>query len=444
MGVLKLSSIVHHPTLTTNTVFDNIYCWRLNFILNFMLNIIWLGFFFIAFLTGLYRLFILGEIDVFNDITLATFTLSKTAFEISLGLTGILCFWMGMMKIGEKSGFIEHLTRFLNPLLKRLMPDVPDKHPAFGAMVMNLSANMLGLDNAATPLGIKAMQHLQSINPKKDTASNAQILFLVINTSAVTLFPLTIFTYRAQMGAADPTDVFIPILIATYASTIAGLIAVATVQRIKLYEPIVLCYLAGFSALVGLILFYFSRLDQAAMQQQSALASNFIIFSLIVVFMLGALKQRINVYETFIDGAKEGFQTAVMIIPYLVAMLVAIGVFRASGALELILGSLRSLLISASIDTQFVDALPTAFMKPLSGSGARAMMIETMQTHGADSFAGRLASIVQGSTETTFYVLAVYFGAVGIKKARHAVACGLFADLIGIIVAICIGYLFFA
>lgn len=409
-----------------------------------MLNIIWLGFFFIAFLTGLYRLFILGEIDVFNDITLATFTLSKTAFEISLGLTGILCFWMGIMKIGEKSGFIEHLTRFLNPLLKRLMPDVPAKHPAFGAMVMNLSANMLGLDNAATPLGIKAMQHLQSINPKKDTASNAQVLFLVINTSAVTLFPLTIFTYRAQMGAADPTDVFIPILIATYASTIAGLIAVATVQRIKLYEPVVLCYLAGFSALVGLILFYFSRLDQAAMQQQSALASNFIIFSLIVVFMLGALKQRINVYETFIDGAKEGFQTAVMIIPYLVAMLVAIGVFRASGALELILGSLRSLLISASIDTQFVDALPTAFMKPLSGSGARAMMIETMQTHGADSFAGRLASIVQGSTETTFYVLAVYFGAVGIKKARHAVACGLFADLIGIIVAILIGYLFFA
>ena len=409
-----------------------------------MLNIIWLGFFFIAFLTGLYRLIILGESSVFNEITLATFTLSKTAFEISLGLTGILCFWMGIMKIGEKSGFIEHLTRFLNPLLKRLMPDVPDNHPAFGAMVMNLSANMLGLDNAATPLGIKTMQHLQTLNPLKDTASNAQILFLVINTSAVTLFPLTIFTYRAQLGAADPTDVFIPILIATYASTIAGLIAVATVQRIKLFDPIVLSYLIGFSALIASILLYFSQLDQTAMQQQSALTSNFIIFSLIILFMAGALKKRIDVYETFINGAKEGFQTAVMIIPYLVAMLVAIGVFRASGALELMLDLLRSFLTSIAIDNRFVDALPTAFMKPLSGSGARAMMIETMQIHGADSFAGRLASIVQGSTETTFYVLAVYFGAVGIKKARHAVACGLFADLIGIIVAILIGYLFFA
>jgi len=409
-----------------------------------MLNIIWLGFFFIAFLTGLYRLIILGESSVFNEITLATFTLSKTAFEISLGLTGILCFWMGIMKIGEKSGFIEHLTRFLNPLLKRLMPDVPDNHPAFGAMVMNLSANMLGLDNAATPLGIKTMQHLQTLNPLKDTASNAQILFLVINTSAVTLFPLTIFTYRAQLGAADPTDVFIPILIATYASTIAGLIAVATMQRIKLFDPIVLSYLIGFSALIASILLYFSQLDQTAMQQQSALASNFIIFSLIILFMAGALKKRIDVYETFINGAKEGFQTAVMIIPYLVAMLVAIGVFRASGALELMLDLLRSFLTSIAIDNRFVDALPTAFMKPLSGSGARAMMIETMQIHGADSFAGRLASIVQGSTETTFYVLAVYFGAVGIKKARHAVACGLFADLIGIIVAILIGYLFFA
>ncbi|HIF17521.1 MAG TPA: hypothetical protein EYG50_04905 [Cycloclasticus sp.] len=409
-----------------------------------MLNIIWLSFFFIAFLTGCYRLFILGDTQVFNDITLATFTLSKTAFEISLGLTGVLCFWMGIMKIGEKSGFIDHLTRFLNPLLKRLMPDVPDNHPAFGAMVMNLSANMLGLDNAATPLGIKAMQHLQSLNPLKDTASNAQILFLVINTSAVTLFPLTIFTYRAQMGAADPTDVFIPILIATYASTMAGLIAVATVQRIKLYDPVILAYLGGFSALIAGILMYFSGLDQVVMQQQSALVSNFIIFTLIVLFMVGAVKKRIDVYDSFIEGAKEGFQTAVMIIPYLVAMLVAIGVFRASGALDMALNGLRSVVASLSLDGRFVDALPTAFMKPLSGSGARAMMIETMQLHGADSFAGRLSSIVQGSTETTFYVLAVYFGAVGIKKARHAVACGLFADLIGIIVAILIGYLFFA
>ncbi|MEW5011738.1 MAG: nucleoside recognition domain-containing protein [Cycloclasticus sp.] len=408
-----------------------------------MLNIIWLSFFFIAFLSGLYQFFMLGNNAIFNDITLATFTLSKTAFEISLGLTGVLCFWMGIMKIGEKSGFIDLLTNFLSPLLKRLMPDVPDKHPALGAMVMNLSANMLGLDNAATPLGIKAMQHLQTLNPNKDTASNAQILFLVINTSAVTLFPLSIFTYRAQMGAADPTDVFIPILIATYASTIAGLVAVASVQRIRLYDPVILTYLAGFSGLIGSILWYFSQLDQASMQQQSALVSNFIIFSLIILFMAGALKRRINVYENFIEGAKEGFSTAVMIIPYLVAMLVAIGVFRASGAMDLILQALRSVLNLFAIDDRFVDALPTAFMKPLSGSGARAMMVETMQTHGADSFSGRLASIVQGSTETTFYVLAVYFGAVGIKNARHALACGLIADFAGIIVAILVGYLFF-
>lgn len=409
-----------------------------------MLNIIWLSFFFIAFITGLYRLFILGDSAIFNEMTLATFTLSKTAFEISLGLTGVLCFWMGIMKIGEKSGFIALLTRFLNPLFKRLMPEVPDNHPAFGAMVMNLSANMLGLDNAATPLGIRTMQHLHALNPLKDTASNAQILFLVINTSAVTLFPLTIFTYRAQMGAADPTDVFIPILIATYASTMAGLIAVASVQRIKLYDPVILSYLAGFSVIILSILLYFSQLDQISMQRQSSLASNFIIFALIILFMAGALKRGINVYESFIEGAKDGFQTAIMIIPYLVAMLVAIGVFRASGALEIFLELMRSTLTNLSIDNRFVDALPTAFMKPLSGSGARAMMVETMQIHGADSFAGRLASIVQGSTETTFYVLAVYFGSVGIKKARHAVACGLFADFIGIVAAILIGYLFFA
>ncbi|MBQ0789584.1 MAG: spore maturation protein, partial [Cycloclasticus sp.] len=300
-----------------------------------------------------------------------------------------------------------------------------------------------GLDNAATPIGIRAMQQLQTLNPNKDSASNSQILFLVINTSAVTLFPLTIFTYRAQMGAADPTDVFIPILIATYASTLAGLIAVASVQRIRLFEPVILSYLTAFTLVIAGILFYFSQLEQSVMQQQSALLSNLIIFSLIIVFMLGAFKKKVDVYETFIDGAKEGFQTAVMIIPYLVAMLVAIGVFRASGALDFFLQILRNGLTHYSIDTRFVDALPTAFMKPLSGSGARAMMVETMRLHGADSFAGRLSSIIQGSTETTFYVLAVYFGAVGVKKARHAVACGLFADVIGISTAILIGYLFF-
>ncbi len=409
-----------------------------------MLNFIWLSFFFLAFLTGLYRLLFLGEMDVFNNITQATFTLSTTAFEISLGLTGVLCFWMGIMKIGEKSGFIALLSRALTPLLRRLMPEVPSNHPAFGSIIMNLSANMLGLDNAATPFGIKAMQQLHSINPIKDTASNAQILFLVINTSAVTLFPLTIFTYRAQMGAADPTDVFIPILIATFASTMAGLVAVASIQRIKLHDPVIVAYLVGFTAFVLSILLYFSSLDKAVMQQQSALISHLIIFSLIIVFMLGAVKKRINVYDAFIEGAKDGFQTAINIIPYLVAMLVAIGVFRASGALDVLLQGIRQLLSWGAFDDQFVDGLPTAFMKPLSGSGARAMMIETMNIHGADSFAGRLSSIVQGSTETTFYVLAVYFGSVGIKNTRHALSCGLFADFAGICTAIFISYLFFA
>jgi len=408
-----------------------------------MLNLIWLSFFFIAFITGLYRLIFLGDLNVFTEMTLATFSLSKTAFEIALGLTGVLCFWMGMMKIGEKSGFIDSLTRFLSPFLQKLMPEVPKDHPAFGAVVMNLSANMLGLDNAATPLGIKAMQKLQELNPVKDTASNAQILFLVINTSAVTLFPITIFTYRAQMGASDPTDVFIPILIATYASTMAGLIAVATVQKLNLWNITVMSYLSAFTLLVGSLLYYFSGLEQQQMQQQSSLFSNFIIFSLIISFMLGAYRKHINVYESFIEGAKDGFQTAVTIIPYLVAMLVAIGVFRASGALDILLESFRLLLNNFSIDSRFVDGLPTALMKPLSGSGARAMMIETMRVEGADSFAGRLSSIVQGSTETTFYVLAVYFGAVGIKNARHAVTCGLFADFVGIIVAILVCYLFF-
>lgn len=409
-----------------------------------MLNIIWLGFFLIAFITGLYRLFILGDYNVFPEMTQTVFLLSKTAFEIALGLTGVLCFWMGVMKIGEKSGFIALLTRFLNPFLTRLMPGVPKAHPAFGSMVMNLSANMLGLDNAATPLGIRAMQELQELNPIKDTASDAQILFLVINTSAVTLFPLTIFTYRAQMGALDPTDVFIPILIATYASTIAGLVAVASIQRIKLHDPVVMAYLISFSLLVGGILLYFSGLEQSVMQQQSSLVSNLIIFTLIIVFMLGALKKKVNVYETFIEGAKDGFKTAIMIIPYLVAMLVAIGVFRASGALEHLMDIFKDTVNSFGVDNRFVDGLPTAFMKPLSGSGARAMMIETMQTNGADSFAGRLSSVVQGSTETTFYVVAVYFGAVGVKKARYAVACGLFADFIGILAAILMTYLFFA
>lgn len=408
-----------------------------------MLNIIWIAFFLIAFAVALFKLIVLGDQMVFSQLMEAMFELAKTAFEISLGLTGILALWLGIMKIGERSGFVDLLTRGLTPLFQRLMPDIPRNHPALGSMVMNISANALGLDNAATPLGIKAMKELQELNPFKDTASNAQILFLVINTSAVTLFPVTIFTYRAQMGAANPTDVFIPILLATYMSTLVGLLTVAWVQKINLLDRVVLAYLGGFTLLVVGLLGYFASLSQDVMLSQSAFISNVILFSLVVIFISAAALKKVNAYEAFIDGAKEGFETAVRIIPYLVAMLVAIGVFRASGALELIFDGLRSLVLSLGLDDRFIDAMPTALMKPFSGSGARAMMVDTMQAYGADSFAGRLSSIVQGSTETTFYVLAVYFGAVGIRNIRHAVGCGLAADFAGIIAAISVAYWFF-
>jgi spore maturation protein SpmA len=408
-----------------------------------MLNFIWIFFFATAFMVALIKLLAFGDTQVFSQMMQAMFSLSKTAFEIALGLTGVLALWLGIMKIGERSGFIQVITRWLSPLFIRLMPEVPKNHPAIGAIVMNMSANALGLDNAATPLGIKAMQELQKLNPFKDTASNAQILFLVLNTSAVTLFPVTIFTYRAQMGAANPTDVFIPILIATYASTLIGLMTVAAVQKINLFDRVILAYLGGFSAFVFGLLAYFSSLPQAQMLVQSALISNVVLFSLVMLFIAGAVFKKVNAYDAFIDGAKEGFDTAITIIPYLVAMLVAIGVFRASGALELLSDGLRNIILSFNMDDRFIDALPTALMKPFSGSGARAMMIDTMQVHGADSFAGRLSSIVQGSTETTFYVLAVYFGSVGIKKIRHAAACGLAADIAGILTAIAVAYLFF-
>jgi len=373
----------------------------------------------------------------------AMFALSKSAFEIALGLTGVLALWLGIMRIGEKSGFILLLTQSLTPLFSRLMPDVPKGHPALGAIVMNISANALGLDNAATPLGIKAMQELQTLNPNPETASNAQILFLVINTSGVTLFPVTIFTYRAQLGAANPTDVFIPILIATYMSTLVGLLAVAFVQKINLLDKVIVAYLGGFTLVVGGILAYFSSLPQQQMLEQSAIISNFILFSLVITFILGAINKEINAYDAFIEGAKEGFHTATTIIPYLVAMLVAIGVFRASGALDLLADLARTIVHYFMLDDRFVDALPTALMKPFSGSGARAMMIDTMKTMGADSFAGRLSSIVQGSTETTFYVLAIYFGSVGIKHIRHAAACGIIADFAGIVASIFVAYWFF-
>jgi spore maturation protein SpmA len=347
------------------------------------------------------------------------------------------------MKIGEASGFIHLLTRGLTPLFSRLMPDIPQDHPALGAMVMNIAANVLGLDNAATPLGIKAMKELQSLNPNPDTASNAQILFLVINASSVTLFPVTIFTYRAQLGAVNPTDVLIPILIATYLSTLFGLLSVAVVQKINLLEKVIFSYLAGFTAFIVAIVYYFAQLSHEQMLLQSALMSNVTLFTLVISFIGGAVYKKINAYETFIAGAKEGFSTAITIVPYLVAMLVAIGVFRASGALDMIADGIRYGVQLVGLDGRFVDALPTALVKPFSGSGARAMMIDTMKTHGADSFAGRLACIIQGSTETTFYVIAIYFGAVGIKNIRHTAVCGILADLAGFITAVFAAYWFF-
>lgn len=409
-----------------------------------MLNAIWIGFFLVAFAVGLFKMVFLGQADVFVDILKATFDISTLAFEIALGLTGVLTLWLGIMRIGEQGGFLRFMAWLMAPLFSRLFPEVPRDHPALGSIVMNMSANMLGLDNAATPVGLKAMKELQELNPSPHTASNAQILFLVINASSVTIFPITIFTFRAQQGAVDPTDVFIPILIATYASTLVGLISVAFVQRINLFDRVVLAYLGAITAAIAGIILYFTRLPTEEMLQQSGIVSNFLIFSLIVVFIVGATLNKANVFDAFIEGAKEGFNIAVGIIPYLVAMLVAIAVFRASGAMELLLSGIRWVVDALGIDNRFVEGLPTAMMKPLSGSGARAMMVETMETHGADSFAGRLASVIQGSTETTFYVLAVYFGSVGIRYARHAVPCALLADLGGIVTAIFVSYLFFA
>ncbi len=408
-----------------------------------MLDRIWTGFFLVAFVVAVFQSLVLGHTGVWADMVAATFDLSKTAFEIALGLTGVMCLWLGIMKIGERGGAVELLARWFGPLLRRLFPSIPSGHPAYGSIVMNMAANMLGLDNAATPLGLKAMGELQELNPEADTASNDQILFLVLNTSAVTVIPVAIFTYRATMGAADPTDVFLPLLIATTCSTVAGLVVTGLVQRLKLWDPVILAYLGGLLAMVGGLAAYFSQLDREAMQRQSSLLSNVIIFSVIISFMLLAVRRRVSLYESFIEGAKEGFGVAVGIIPYLVAMLVAIGVLRASGTLDILLDAVRWAATGMGLDTRWVDGLPTALVRPLSGSGARGMMLETMKTHGADSFAGRLVSVIQGSTETTFYVLAVYFGSVGIRKTRHAVGCGLAADLAGILGAIFVTYLFF-
>lgn len=406
-----------------------------------MLNALWIGFFLVAFGAAVLQ-FLGGDSTIFAAVMKAAFDSAKTAFEVALGLTGVMCLWLGVMKVGEKAGFLDALGRLLAPLFARLFPDVPRGHPALGSITMNMAANMLGLDNAATPMGLKAMRELQELNPDKDTASNAQILFLVLNASSVTLLPVTIFTYRAQLGAHDPTDVFIPILMATYCSTLAGFFFVATVQRLKL-DGVVLAWLAGLTALIGGLAWWFARMPAEVMTLRSSTMSNFLLLALVVVFLLGAVVRRVNAYEAFIEGAKEGFHTAVTIIPYLVAMLVAIGMLRASGALPAFVEAVRGGVAALGFDARWVDGLPTMLMKPLSGSGARAMMIETMQASGADSFAGRLASIIQGSTETTFYVLAVYFGAVGIKRVRYAVAGGLVADLAGMAAAVLAAYLFF-
>jgi spore maturation protein SpmA len=409
-----------------------------------MLNKVWGAFFLAAFVTGLAKSVFLGDWDVWADMVAAAFDLSKTGFEIALGLTGIMCLWLGVMRLGEKGGAIDLMARAFAPLMRRLFPGIPDGHPAMGSIILNMAANMLGLDNAATPLGLKAMKELQTINPDPEQASNDQILFLVANTSAVTVIPATIFVYRAQMGAADPTDVFIPMLIATFCSTMVGLVVTATVQRLQLWSPVVLAYLGGLTALVVAMIFYFSQLDRETMQLQSSVLSNFVIFSVIVGFVFLAALRRVPLYDSFVEGAKDGFKVAVGIIPYLVAMLVAIAVVRASGALDLVLDGVRWLVSIAGVDTQWVEGLPTALMRPLSGSGARGLMLETMETHGADSFVGRLVSVIQGSTETTFYILAVYFGSVGIRRTRHALACGLAADVAGAVAAILVCYLFFA
>lgn len=408
-----------------------------------MLHRIWLAFFLLGFLSALYQWLFAGDYEVFQRTINASFEMASLSVELAIGLIGILSLWLGIAALGEAGGIIALLSRWFSPLFTRLMPEVPRNHPAFASITMNLSANVLGLDNAATPLGLKAMKDLQSINPNPDTASNAQILFLVLNTSSVTLFPITVLLYRAQLGATDPASIFIPILIATSCSTLVGLLITGWVQKIKLSDAVVLAYGGGAIALLLSLVGYFSTLTAAELQKQSSLFSNLLIFSIIIIFLLAAHLKKANVYETFIEGAKQGFQVAIDIIPFLLAMLVAIGIFRASGALDILLNLIRLMVDTIGVDNRFVDALPTAFMKPLSGSGSRAMMIETMNNYGVDSFQGLLAATIQGSTETTFYVLAVYFGSVGIRRGRHALACGLSADFAGIVAAIAVAYWFF-
>ncbi len=408
-----------------------------------VLNYIWIAFFLIAFVIALVKLVVMGDTTVFPAMMDSTFSSSKTAFEISLGLTGVLALWLGVMKIGERGGVVNLLARLLSPVFTRLFPDIPKGHPVTGSIFMNIAANMLGLDNAATPLGLKAMEQLQELNTKKDTATNPMIMFLVLNTSGLTLIPVSILVYRVQLGAAQPTDVFIPILLATFFSTLAGIIITSLYQRINLLNRTMLLTLGIMSAVVATIIWGFGRMSKEQMDVASTSTANIMLMVIIIGFILAGMRKRVNVYDAFIEGAKDGFQTAVRIIPYLVAILVAIGVFRASGAMDMLVDGVRWCVEACGGNSDFVGALPTALMKPLSGSGARGMMVDAMTTYGADSFVGRLSCVFQGSTDTTFYILAVYFGSVGIRYTRHAVACGLLADLAGIIAAIAICYMFF-
>lgn len=408
-----------------------------------VLNYIWLAFFLTAFAVASVRLIFFGDTTVFPDIINSTFASSKTAFEISLGLTGVLSLWLGIMKIGEMDGVVNWFARILSPLFSKLFPDIPKGHPVTGSIFMNLAANMLGLDNAATPLGLKAMEGLQELNPRKDTASNPMIMFLVLNTSGLTIIPISIMVYRAQMGAAQPTDVFVPILLATFFSTLAGIITVSLYQRINLLNRTILLFLGGASLFIAGIIWFFTTLSRQQIDTYSTTTANVFLFVIIIGFIIAGMRKRINVYDAFVEGAKEGFTTAVRIIPYLVAILVGIGVFRASGCMDYLIQGVAKLTELCGINSDFVGALPTALMKPLSGSGARGLMVDAMSTYGADSFIGRMACVFQGSTDTTFYILAVYFGSVGITRTRHAVPCGLLADLAGVLAAIFICYLFF-
>lgn len=408
-----------------------------------VLNYIWIAFFLIAFVVALVKLIFFGDMNVFTDIMNSTYDSARTGFEISLGLTGVLALWLGVMKIGERGGMVELFSKAVDPLFSKLFPDIPKNHPASGSILMNISANMLGLDNAATPFGLKAMQELQEINPKKEEASNPMIMFLVLNASGLTLIPVTVMVYRAQLGAANPADVFIPIMIATFSSTLVGMIAVCLKQGINIFSKAILGFILTMIGLIAGTVLLFNSMPQEQVNIFSGLIANIILFGIIVLFITKAMRRKINIFDAFIDGAKDGFKTAVTIIPFLIAILVGIGVFRASGAMDFLMEGLRDLVALTGSDTRWVDGMPTALMKPLSGSGARGMMIDTMQTFGADSFAGRLSSVMQGATDTTFYIVAVYYGAVNIKNSRYTVPMALLADLCSILAAIFVAYLFF-